>query len=50
MVFMRMFNLLYLLRKIEVAYGVDFDLVHTPIMAHPLLYSKNYAERENKKS
>ena len=50
MVCMIFFNLLILLRKIEVACGVDFDLVHTPIMAHPLLYSKNYAERGDKKS
>ena len=47
---MRMFNLLYLLRKKGLGGEGDFDLVHSPIMAHPLLYSKNYAERENKKS
>ena len=49
MVCMIFFNLLILLRKIEVECGVDFDLVHTPIMAHPLLYSKNYAERDSEK-
>ena len=43
-------NLLYLLRKIEEGLGLHLDLVHTPIMAHPLLYSKNYAEKDTKKS
>ena len=50
MVFMRMANLLYLLRKIEEGLGWHLDLVHTPIMAHPLLYSKNHAEKDTKKS
>ena len=45
-----MFNLLYLLRKKVVGGKGDFDLVHTPIMAHPLLYSKNYAEKDTKKN
>jgi len=43
-------NLLYLLRKIEERLGLHLDLVHTPIMAHPLLYSKNYAEKDTKKN
>ena len=43
-------NLLYLLRKTEERLGLHLDLVHTPIMAHPLLYSKNYAERDTKKN
>ena len=50
MVFMRMFNLLYLLRKKGVGGEGDLDLVHTPNLAHPLLYSKNYAEKDTKKS
>ena len=50
MVCMIFFNLLILLRKIEVACGVDLDLVQPPKLAHPLLYSKNYAERGDKKS
>ena len=50
MVFMKMFNLLYLLRKMEERLGLHLDLVHTPIMAHPLLYSKNYAEKDTKKN
>ena len=50
MVFMRMFNLLYLLRKKGVGGKGDLDLVHTPNLAHPLLYSKNYAEKDTKKS
>ena len=47
---MRMFKLLYLLRKIEEGLGLHLDLVHTPNLAHPLLYSKNYAEKDTKKS
>ena len=43
-------NLLYLLRKKGVGGKGDLDLVHTPIMAHPLLYSKNYAEKDTKKN
>ena len=50
MVFMIFINLLYLLRKTEERLGLHLDLVHTPIMAHPLLYSKNYAEKDTKKS
>ena len=47
---MRMANLLYLLRKMEEGLGLHLDLVHTPNLAHPLLYSKNYAEKDTKKS
>ncbi len=47
---MRMFNLLYLLRKIEEGLGLHLDLVHTPNLAHPLLYSKNHTKKNTKKS
>ena len=50
MVFMIFINLLYLLRKIEEGLGLHLDLVHTPKLAHPLLYSKNYAEKDIKKN
>ena len=50
MVFMIFINLLYLLRKIEEGLGLHLDLVHTPNLAHPLLYSKNHAEKDTKKS
>ena len=45
-----MFNLLYLLRKKGKGLGLHLDLVHTPKLAHPLLYSKNYAEKDTKKN
>ena len=50
MVCMIFFNLLILLRKIEVVVRGILDQVQPPKLAHPLLYSKNYAERGDKKS
>ena len=50
MVFMILVNLLILLRKIGEGVRGILDLVQPPNLAHPLLYSKNYAERDSKKS
>ena len=50
MVFMILVNLLILFRKIEVVLGVGLYLVQPPKMAHPLLYSTNYANSPTKEN
>ena len=42
-------NILFLFRKIKVACQVVLDLVHTPKLAHSLLYSTNHAKENVKK-
>ena len=49
MVFMILANILFLFRKIKVACQVVLDLVHTPKLAHSLLYSTNHAKENVKK-
>jgi hypothetical protein len=42
-------NILFLFRKARIIVEGGLDLVQPPNMAHSLLYSKNYAERDSKK-
>jgi hypothetical protein len=49
MVFMMLFNLLFLFRKMRSTLEGGLDLVQPPIMAHSLLYSNNHANSPAKK-
>ena len=49
MVFMILANLLFLFRKIKEGLKGGLDLVQPRIMAHPLLYSTNHANKPAKK-
>ena len=50
MVYMILANMLFLFRKMEEGLKGGLDLVQAHNVAHPLLYSKNYAEKDTKKS
>ena len=50
MVYMMLFNLLFLFRKMEKVLEGGLDLVQPPNMAHSLLYSTNYANPTANKS
>ena len=50
MVYMMLFNLLFLFRKMEKVLEGGLDLVQPPNMAHSLLYSTNYANSRANKS
>ena len=49
MVYMILANILFLFRKIKVAFKGGLDLVHPPNMAHSLLYSTIRANAPRKK-